>query len=252
MSRQRAPTAPWRYNPAMGSAPLFWTHTAACQVAAIVALPAVTLMLASWAGRGEIRRAQFRKDSDPRRWAAVILVLALVVFPAPLLRSLALIALMFFGLVRGLQLLVWSASALRAPARRAPHLAQARAGRLAAAGLLTVWAAAFLGSFAMPPQLYRAAEEGATRGRLGTLREALARHHSENGGRYPVDLAGLPSLPAAIAPYYHPASAAVRLGTSSDDGGGWLYNNVEGHSEYGGVWVNCTHTDSKIWRWDRF
>lgn len=239
----------------MGSAPLFWTHTAACQAAAIAALPGLTLALAAWAGRGEIRRAQFRRDSDPRRWAVAVTVLILAVLPAPLLRSLALIALMFFGLARGLQLLVWSASALRAPARRAPHLALARPGKLAAAGLLTVWAAAYLGSFAMPPQLYRASEEGATRSKLGTLREALVRHRAGNGGRSPADLsalAGLPSFPAALAPYYHPASPAVRLGTSPDDVGGWLYNNVEGHPEYGGVWVNCTHTDSKIWRWDRF
>lgn len=239
----------------MGSAPLFWTHTAACQAAAIAALPALTLALASWAGRGEIRRAQFRGDSDPRRWAVVILVLVLAALPAPLLRSLVIIALMFFGLARGLQLLVWSASALRAPERRAPHLLSARPARLAAAGLLTVWAAAYLGSFAMPPQIYRASEEGATRSKLGTLRESLARHHAENGAHYPADLAslpGLPTLPAALAPYYHPASAAVRFGTTPDDGGGWLYNNVEGHSEYGGVWMNCTHTDSKIWRWDQF
>lgn len=239
----------------MGSAPLFWTHPAACQSAAIAALPALTLALASWAGRGEIRRAQFREDSNPRRWAVAIAVLILTVLPVPLLRSLALISLMFFGLARGLQLLVWSASALKAPQRRAPHLSLARPGRLAAAGVLTVSAAAYLGSFAMPPQLYRASEEGATRGKLGTLREALARHSAENGGRSPADLSALPglaSLPAALAPYYHPASSAVRLGTSPDDGGGWLYNNVEGHPERGGVWVNCTHTDSKIWRWDQF
>jgi prepilin-type N-terminal cleavage/methylation domain-containing protein len=102
------------------------------------------------------------------------------------------------------------------------------------------------------------ANEGALRGNLGSIRSALSIYYSNLDGQYPQDLTSLTanstylrSLPAATVPGRH-NSNAVTLGTAAADGAGWLYDNVALDSHFGGVWVNCTHNDTKGTAWNAY
>ncbi|MFA5138300.1 MAG: hypothetical protein WC728_03625 [Elusimicrobiota bacterium] len=98
--------------------------------------------------------------------------------------------------------------------------------------------------------------EGYTRGNLGAIRSALTIYYEDNG-TYPSSLMSLAEggkylrsgMPTAKTPPYHPPSNAITQATKSDDSGGWLYSNVRGDAGFGGVFVNCTHTDTrgKVW-----
>lgn len=101
-------------------------------------------------------------------------------------------------------------------------------------------------------KVMRSSAEGAAQGRLGLVREALSRYHQDTGG-YPAGLEALAqggkyleAVPSASAPPYHKDSSRSRLGAVTDDDGGWLYDGK------GGLWVNCTHTDTKLRRWDSY
>lgn len=105
-------------------------------------------------------------------------------------------------------------------------------------------------------ELTRKGTEGATRGNLGAIRSALSIYYGDLEGRYPVDMltltvAGkyLEKIPPAKTPKHHWESAKVRHGPAPDDSGGWLYDNVPTDSNFGSVWVNCTHTDvrGEVW-----
>ncbi len=118
-----------------------------------------------------------------------------------------------------------------------------------------------LSAIAIPKfaELIRKSNEGASKGNLGAVRSALSIHYREHEGLYPyhpiVLAAGgkyVSSLPKAKAPNYHPDSAAVRLGVSYadvDDAGGWLYIGDPAARDFGSLYVNCTHTDTKGTLW---
>jgi hypothetical protein len=97
----------------------------------------------------------------------------------------------------------------------------------------------------------------ATVGNLASIRGAITLYAEDNGRRFPSDLAQLTGkyesdVPRAHLWLYHPDSAAVRLGASSDDSGGWLYDNVPGDANYGRVSINCTHTDWRGTAWSAY
>lgn len=97
--------------------------------------------------------------------------------------------------------------------------------------------AAFLVVLPKVQPLLRSSTEGQTRGELGEVR-----------ARYQKDVKSFPKyaeIPAAQTPPYH-ASSAVSLGVKSNDAGGWMYDGA------GGLWVNCTHTDSKQTNWESY
>jgi len=83
-------------------------------------------------------------------------------------------------------------------------------------------------------RLVRKSNEGSTIGGLLALRVALQEHKS---------LTGIEVRAAKLKPL-HPDSTAVRLASSPDDTGGWLFDEAAGK-----VLVNCTHTDTKgsVW-----
>ena len=120
--------------------------------------------------------------------------------------------------------------------------------------ILGILAAIVIPKFA---DLVRKSNEGASRGNLGALRSALSIYYGDNEGQYPTDnLASLTvngkyltAIPMAKTPNYHPDSATVTTQTSSNDTGGWSYDNTVGDPNFGTVWVNCTHTDTKgnVW-----
>lgn len=105
--------------------------------------------------------------------------------------------------------------------------------------------------------LRKVAYSGATKGKLSMLRSALYAYQESHGGRYPASLelleegGGKLKIPEALT-FYHPYSSAVLYSTSPTDTGGWIYNNIEGHPEFGRVAVNCTHTDTKGIVWSSF
>ncbi len=102
----------------------------------------------------------------------------------------------------------------------------------------------------------RKSNEGASKGNLLVIREALKKYRGDMSSRHPATLdvltvggKYLSKIPLAKAPNYHNDSSMIHYGTKSDDAGGWLYDDVAGDAYFGMVWVNCTHTDTKgsVW-----
>jgi prepilin-type N-terminal cleavage/methylation domain-containing protein len=137
-----------------------------------------------------------------------------------------------------------------------------------------------LAAIAIPKfaDLIRKSNEGATKGNLGALRSAVSIYYGELEGWFPVPTASgaqgtantlgailtmengkyLKELPAAYCPPYHAKVADVSVAVSSADeaanAGAWGYkalNNGIGR-QWGDVWVNCTHTDSKSAGWGSY
>jgi hypothetical protein len=107
--------------------------------------------------------------------------------------------------------------------------------------------------------LIRKASEGSCKGNLGFMRSALSIYYGDLEGHYPSDLGSLSvggkylkDIPRAATPRYHPDSDQVRYGASSDDQGGWLYNNTAGDPNFGTLLVNCTHTDTRGTVWTSY
>ncbi len=116
-----------------------------------------------------------------------------------------------------------------------------------------------LAAVAMPrfADLVRKSNEGATKGKLGSIRSALSIYYADNEGMWPASLAGMISIQndAGTAAKYM-ASLPERkvgggasgennteeIGTIGDVGGtnGWLYNLTTGDA-----WVNVSGTDTK-------
>ncbi|MBI5595074.1 MAG: hypothetical protein HY928_03185 [Elusimicrobia bacterium] len=118
-----------------------------------------------------------------------------------------------------------------------------------------------LAAIAIPKfaDLIRKSNEGASKGNLGAIRSALSISYGDNEGVYPYHPAALLAegkylrgIPKAKTPNYHADSTAVRLGAGSwdgDDSGGWLYVGDPASEDFGAVFVNCTHTDTKGSSW---
>ena len=117
-----------------------------------------------------------------------------------------------------------------------------------------------LAAIAIPKfaDLIRKSNEGATKGNLGAIRSSLSIYYGDMEGVYPVDPASptvsgkyLRVIPVAKTPPYHADSNAFTL-TSNQTGtdtGGWGYNNVSSETDFGTIWVACTHTDTKGKNW---
>jgi len=96
------------------------------------------------------------------------------------------------------------------------------------------------------------------------MRSAISIYYGEMEGFFPTDdLTSLitdfkffSSLPNARTPNYHSDDASVVAGASQsatiDDAGGWSYVNNQYGGDWGKVWVNCTHTDTKGDYWTEF
>jgi prepilin-type N-terminal cleavage/methylation domain-containing protein len=118
-----------------------------------------------------------------------------------------------------------------------------------------------LAAIAIPKfaELIRKSNEGATKGNLGGVRSALSIYYGDMEGLYPASpdaltIAGkyMSAIPKAKSPNYHADAATIVLGNgtaSITDVGGWAYSNVNTDANFGTLWVNCTHTDTKgsIW-----
>jgi len=121
-----------------------------------------------------------------------------------------------------------------------------------------------LAAIAIPKfaELIRKSSEGASKGNLGSLRSALSIYYGDMEGVYPgnpaaLTIAGkyLTAIPPAKTPNYHPDSSAILLGSFAfglTDAGAWIYDSASVDANYGSVYVNCTHTDSKGSTWESY
>lgn len=112
-------------------------------------------------------------------------------------------------------------------------------------------------------QLSRVTQEGAAKANLIVLRSAIRIYYSDNDGQYPSNLGILTSgtksyianIPGILIPPYHPESIAESDGTAAtagNDAGGWAYINDSNDPNFGNLWVNCTHTDTKGVTWTTY
>ena len=122
-----------------------------------------------------------------------------------------------------------------------------------------------LAAIAIPKfaNLIRQSSEGATKGNLGALRSALSIYYGDNTGVYPLQIATLAAngtylgtIPNSNEPPYHTATSLETDSPSGlggiKDGNGWLYDNNTTDGNYGTVWVNCSHTDTKGTTWTQY
>lgn len=100
--------------------------------------------------------------------------------------------------------------------------------------------------------LMQSAKEGSTKGNLGVLRSAIKMYYAENEGLNPSTLtAGLIPKhlnelpPVRIGTYNHPIRSGEISATDDPNAvAGWVYPDLS-TPDFGKVWVNCTHTDTK-------
>ncbi|MFA6028523.1 MAG: type II secretion system protein [Elusimicrobiota bacterium] len=111
-------------------------------------------------------------------------------------------------------------------------------------------------------ELIRKSREGATKGNLGALRSALSIYYGDMEGQYPDYLHALTengkylgALPPAYSPGYHPSTTSeqiYRVSSLVSDFGNWIFDDVASDANYGKVYLNCTHTDTKGGVWTTY
>lgn len=101
----------------------------------------------------------------------------------------------------------------------------------------------------------------ATVATLGAIRGALSIHYGDAEGAYPEDLADLVGhrnryldiIPEAETLVHRPSGDVLLLPSFSPmDTGGWGYVNNPYDRHYGAVFVDCTHTDSRLKEWTAY
>jgi type II secretory pathway pseudopilin PulG len=139
-----------------------------------------------------------------------------------------------------------------------------------------------LSAIAIPKfaDLIRKSNEGATKGNLGAIRSAVSIYYGELEGWFPVPTvtgvgatAGtlgailtmengkyLKEVTSCYTPPNHAKNATVTIavasGNETANPGAWGYQDsrtpAAGEKQWGDVWVNCTHTDSKGAGWSSY
>ena len=139
---------------------------------------------------------------------------------------------------------------------------KSRAGFTLIELMIVVAIIGILAAIAIPKfaELIRKSSEGASKGNLGSIRSAMSIYYADMEGQYPSDpttltLAGkyLTTIPPAKAPNYHSDISAFSISNFTlgiTEGGGWIYDGIPpADSNYGQIYVNCVHTDSKGSTW---
>ncbi|MCX5787084.1 MAG: hypothetical protein NTX64_01050 [Elusimicrobia bacterium] len=108
----------------------------------------------------------------------------------------------------------------------------------------------------------RTANEDATRSKLASLRGALQIYYTDTEGSYPSDLTPMlqpgSKYLTTVMPLYtgaHGRTATVnyvQAKENTEDTGTWAYVNTTGRTDWGTVYIQCTHTDSKGSVWNQY
>lgn len=134
-----------------------------------------------------------------------------------------------------------------------------------------------LAAIAIPKfaDLIRKSNEGATKGNLGALRSAISLYYGELEGIYPTPTVDglettantlgsilimnggkyIKTTPAAYEPPTHFKNANAYRLTAGDEGtgpGAWGYNATNSSPQWGDLFVNCTHTDTRGSVWSAY
>ena len=108
--------------------------------------------------------------------------------------------------------------------------------------------------------MIRNANEASTKGKLSSIRLALSVYYADHDGAYPADLSPLMEPGSryltAMVPLYtvqHGYLRQVDVLPAFDpaaDSGNWGY--VSSGSDWGRVWVECTHADGRGTTWTSY
>lgn len=136
-----------------------------------------------------------------------------------------------------------------------------RAGFTVAELMIVLSIMAIIAAMALPKlgEMIRRANEAATKGKLGLIRSSIAIYYADNDGTYPDDLTPMlqpgSKYLTTFVPMYtadHGDSSGIDYQPSlsaAGDNGQWVYINARGDRNWGGIWVECTHTDGqgRVW-----
>jgi prepilin-type N-terminal cleavage/methylation domain-containing protein len=124
-----------------------------------------------------------------------------------------------------------------------------------------------LAAIAIPKfaELIRKSSEGASKGNLGSIRSSLSIYYGDMEGQYPGQLSGLTvsgkylaSIPVAKMPNYHADNSVEHDYNGgcqpfmANDFATWGYCAFSSDPGFGGVNVQCTHTDTKGTMWTSY
>lgn len=127
-----------------------------------------------------------------------------------------------------------------------------------------------LSAIAIPKfaDLIRKSNEGATKGNLGALRSSISIYYGEMEGWFPAPANSaamtailtmengkyLKEVPSANEPPFHPKTAAFTIAAATGDTAGWGYciTSTPNNRQWGDLWVDCSHTDSKSAAWGSY
>lgn len=108
--------------------------------------------------------------------------------------------------------------------------------------------------------LIQTANEGGTKGKLGSVRSALSIYYADVEGFYPSDLTPFTTpgnkYVSTMLPVYTAAHGNIHsidyfdAFDATQDAGGWGY--VNSGTTPGQVWVECAHTDAKRSFWTAY
>jgi general secretion pathway protein G len=138
--------------------------------------------------------------------------------------------------------------------------------------MIVVSVLAILASIALPKfaDMLHKAQEGGTRGNLGSLRSAMSIYYADNQGLYPSCTVNPNStvFSSVLAPKYintiqkvnnglHPQTNnvycdSVLTAGAVHDAQGWYYDGDPTDSLFGSIYVACDHTDTKGSFWTSY
>ncbi|MBI4345937.1 MAG: type II secretion system protein [Elusimicrobia bacterium] len=142
-----------------------------------------------------------------------------------------------------------------------PGSAESRRGFTLVELMVVVAVVGTLAAIAVPrfAETIRLANEGATKGNLGILRSSLSVYYADMDGQYPSELTPLLtpgnkylSQPLSAYTIIHDKTRTIDYVADPEDSdtGHWAY--VNSGSNWGKMYIACTHSDTKGNLWSQY